>query len=275
MLKIGEFSKLTKVSVRMLHYYDSIGLLKPMEINHLTGYRYYSVSQVPTLQKIIMLRDLKFQISEITHALENWKEETLLQQLDFKIKEREAIIHEEQQQICSLKQAIAYLHTSQLEVCYNIVIREVPAQNVISLRRCINQYWEEGTLWAELFQYLKEHHIELIKQSDNSIAIYHEKIADAKPDVEVCVRIKHLQRCAAPFQCKRLAGVEMMACRMVRGSYHKLEDAYRSFSHWLMEQPQYEQAGLYRQVCHRDHTNEENEEDYLTEIQLPVRCKYD
>ena len=42
MLKIGEFSKPSRVSVRMLRYYDAIGLLKPAETGRFTDYRYYS-----------------------------------------------------------------------------------------------------------------------------------------------------------------------------------------------------------------------------------------
>ena len=51
MLKIGEFSRLTRVSVRMLHYYDDIGLLKPVQTDKFTGYRLYSVSQVAALHR--------------------------------------------------------------------------------------------------------------------------------------------------------------------------------------------------------------------------------
>ena len=75
MLKIGEFSRLTRVSVRMLHYYDDIGLLKPVQTDKFTGYRLYSVSQVAALQKIVMLRDLNFQIAEIRKALGYWSDE--------------------------------------------------------------------------------------------------------------------------------------------------------------------------------------------------------
>lgn len=39
MLKIGDFSKLSRVSIRMLRHYDDIGLLKPAEIDEFTGYR--------------------------------------------------------------------------------------------------------------------------------------------------------------------------------------------------------------------------------------------
>ena len=46
MLRIGEFSKLSRVSIRMLRHYDDIGLLKPAEIDHFTGYRYYREEQL-------------------------------------------------------------------------------------------------------------------------------------------------------------------------------------------------------------------------------------
>ena len=53
MLKIGEFSKLSRVSVRMLRHYDEVGLLAPSEVDPMTGYRYYSERQLITagLQK--------------------------------------------------------------------------------------------------------------------------------------------------------------------------------------------------------------------------------
>lgn len=49
MFRIGEFSKLTQVSVRMLRYYDEAGLLKPVEVDKWIGYRMYSVEQIPVL----------------------------------------------------------------------------------------------------------------------------------------------------------------------------------------------------------------------------------
>ena len=53
MLKIGEFSKLSRVSVRMLRHYDEIGLLKPAEIDHFADYRYYKEDRFPVGSKRI------------------------------------------------------------------------------------------------------------------------------------------------------------------------------------------------------------------------------
>jgi DNA-binding transcriptional MerR regulator len=60
MFRIGEFSKLTQVSIRMLRYYDETGLLKPAETDRFTNYRLYSIAQIPVLNKIIFMRDLGF-----------------------------------------------------------------------------------------------------------------------------------------------------------------------------------------------------------------------
>jgi len=45
MFKIGDFSRISQVSVKTLRYYDEIGLLKPAHVDRFTGYRYYSVDQ--------------------------------------------------------------------------------------------------------------------------------------------------------------------------------------------------------------------------------------
>ena len=70
MLKIGEFSKLSRVSVRMLRHYDEIGLLKPAEIDHFTDYRYYREDQLPTAGRIAALKDMGFSLADIVRILE-------------------------------------------------------------------------------------------------------------------------------------------------------------------------------------------------------------
>ena len=59
MIKIGEFSKLAQVPVATLRYYDQVGLLKPVAVDRFTGYRYYSVSQLPRLHRILALKGAK------------------------------------------------------------------------------------------------------------------------------------------------------------------------------------------------------------------------
>jgi DNA-binding transcriptional MerR regulator len=65
MLKIGDFSRLSRVSVRMLRYYDDAGLVKPKKIDEFTWYRYYSESQLPAMWKINTLKDMGFGVAAI------------------------------------------------------------------------------------------------------------------------------------------------------------------------------------------------------------------
>jgi DNA-binding transcriptional MerR regulator len=85
MFKIGEFSKLTQVSIRMLRYYDETGLLKPALIDKFTGYRMYSVEQLPLLHKIIFLRDTGFSGVEIAEVLSHWEQDTITDYLGLSV----------------------------------------------------------------------------------------------------------------------------------------------------------------------------------------------
>ncbi|MCL2560362.1 MAG: ATP-binding cassette domain-containing protein [Turicibacter sp.] len=69
MFKIGEFSKLVRVSARMLRYYDKNGLFTPAEVDPFTGYRLYSAKQIPLLMKIVALRDMGFGVEEMEEVL--------------------------------------------------------------------------------------------------------------------------------------------------------------------------------------------------------------
>lgn len=69
MLKIGEFSKLSRVSIRMLRHYDELGLLAPQSIDPFTGYRYYGEDQLPMAGQICALKDMGFGLAEVKAIL--------------------------------------------------------------------------------------------------------------------------------------------------------------------------------------------------------------
>ncbi len=69
-MKISEVAKLTGVTVRTLHYYDEIGLLKPGEVTE-TGYRVYSSTDLETLQQILFFRELDFPLNDIREIMGN------------------------------------------------------------------------------------------------------------------------------------------------------------------------------------------------------------
>ena len=65
MYRIGLFSKINKVTIKTLRYYDEVDLLKPAFVDEENSYRYYTSDQLPLLHKIIALRQVGFSIDEI------------------------------------------------------------------------------------------------------------------------------------------------------------------------------------------------------------------
>ena len=70
MKTVAEVSKLTGVSVRTLHHYDAIGLLKPTAVTE-AGYRLYDTAALQRLQSILLFRELQFPLKEIGVILDN------------------------------------------------------------------------------------------------------------------------------------------------------------------------------------------------------------
>ncbi|HRE27216.1 MAG TPA: MerR family transcriptional regulator, partial [Anaerolineales bacterium] len=65
MIRIGDFSKLSQVTVKALRLYDEMGLLKPVVVDTFTSYRYYEFNQLPRLYRILALKDLGLSLEEI------------------------------------------------------------------------------------------------------------------------------------------------------------------------------------------------------------------
>lgn len=268
MFKIGEFSKLTQVSVRMLRYYDEMGLLKPAEVDSWTGYRMYSVDQIPILNKIIYLRDSGFSVAEITVALDNDNEEFIAQQLDHKYGEIKANIENEQAKLQKIELAKKELLHGRNEMHYNVSIKAIPSYHVLSIRKVIPNYYAEGELWNELSTFARQENIDV---SCNTFSIYYdEDYKENDVDVEVCVPIKNSGESVGSFIFRDTEPVPVMACTMVYGEFSNIAGAYLAFAKWLQEDSQYRMSGPTRQIVHRGPWNEEDKEKYLTEIQIPL-----
>jgi DNA-binding transcriptional MerR regulator len=73
MIRIGDFSKLSRVSVKALRYYNEMGLLKPVTVDRFTGYRLYEYSHLSVLNRTlrVALKELGFSLGEIGHLLDD------------------------------------------------------------------------------------------------------------------------------------------------------------------------------------------------------------
>ena len=93
-MQIQEFAKFTGVSVRTLHYYDEIGLLKPASVERSTGYRYYDENSLLRMQEILFYRELDFSLKSIGEILSSPhydKNEALRKQKEMLILKKERL----------------------------------------------------------------------------------------------------------------------------------------------------------------------------------------
>lgn len=269
LFKIGEFSKLTQVSIRMLRYYDETGLLRPAEIDKFTNYRLYSTEQISLLNKIIFLRDLGFNVSEIALALNGWDDEFITNLLDNKRLEIEKAIKTEQDKLSKIDLAKRDIQREKIAIHYNVLIKSIPSYQVFSLRRVVPDYYAEGLLWKEMSAFAEKNNIPI---SSNTFSIYHDPdYKETNVDIEICAHVHRMGKDTNGFTYRNTEPVAIMACTMVYGPFENIAGAYLGFASWLQEHSQYSMGGHSRQIVHRGPWNEETPDNYLTEIQVPLR----
>lgn len=130
MLKIGDFSKLSRISIRMLRHYDEIGLLHPDCVDDFTGYRYYTESQLPLAGQIQTLKSLGFGLYAIKEILENYGDAHEMEQfLLVKRKELEEEAEHTQQKIQFFDSTLKWLRKDGNLMDYNVTLKTIPERN--------------------------------------------------------------------------------------------------------------------------------------------------
>lgn len=267
MFRIGEFSRLTQVSIRMLRYYDEAGLLKPAQVDSWTGHRLYAAEQIPHLNRIRYLRDSGFQVSEIARALE-MDDSALLDYLSEKRLEIEQAIWADQEKLQKIAVAQEQILGNSGDLHYNISIKSVPEYRVLSLRRVVPTYYSEGELWRELCAFAKTQDIAL---SGETFSIYHDaEYKEQDVDIELCAPVNKLMDDVEPFQFRMTEPVPIMASTMAYGDFSNIKGAYLAFARWLGQHGVYQMTCPTRQIVHRGPWNEADPTKYLTELQIPL-----
>ncbi|MEK5430847.1 MerR family transcriptional regulator [Lysinibacillus sp. FSL R7-0073] len=136
MFKISVFSRLSKVSLKTLRYYDQIGLLKPRKVDHENGYRYYTADQLLEINRIFIYKELGFTLPQIIHLLH---EDITLKDIQgmFKLKKNEIqrIINMEQAKLARIEERMQLLENEgQVETVQEIRIKAEDAQQFLSLK---------------------------------------------------------------------------------------------------------------------------------------------
>ena len=132
MFKIGDFSKLCRVSVRMLRHYDEMGLLKPERVDNFTGYRYYAAHQLSRLNRILALRDLGLSLDQVAQILkQGLTSDQIRGMLKLKRVELRQLIKESQER---LERVETWLEREEFLMSgYNVVLKKVSMPRILYL----------------------------------------------------------------------------------------------------------------------------------------------
>lgn len=269
MIKIGDFSKLSQVSIKTLRYYDEMGLFKPISVDCFTSYRYYSVSQLPRLHRILSLRDLGFSLEQIVQVL---NEGISLEQLQgmLRLKRAELQLHLSDEQ-ARLKRVETRLNTITMEGTmsdYEIVMKQVEPQLVAGVRDILPDFPSVGRLFGKVYEYLARSGVngsELI-----GAAIWHDKeFKNTDIDGEAVIYLKQ------PIPVDELVKVytlpsTTMASVVHKGSYSTFCYAYEAIGSWI-ESNGYHIVGPSREIyLYCTVPVRQDDDSYVTEIQFPI-----
>jgi DNA-binding transcriptional MerR regulator len=156
-LKIGEFARVGQVSIATLRHYDQYGLLKPNALDPDTSYRYYSLDQLARLNRILALKELDFPLEQIARLLE---EDLSLEQLRgmFTLKQAQTqhLIDTERARLTRLAARIRQIEQEGKMPAYEVLLKQVDALLVASIRDRIPNITEREHLYEILSAYLDQ-----------------------------------------------------------------------------------------------------------------------
>jgi len=272
MLKIGDFSKLSRISIRMLRHYDEIGLLMPKSTDSFTGYRYYGEDQLPAAGQITALKDMGFGLSAIGEILKSYDEpEKLADFLSVKRAEIQAQAEETAHRLLLLETAIKRLRKDGTAMSYNVTLKTLPERYVASVRQIIPSYDQEGMLWHIL---VKETEPLNIQDGDPcyTLAIFHDseyKESDVEVEVQKSVKGSYPDTEHVVFKTELPV---LIASATYKGGYDRIDGVSEAVANWVRDNG-YDFNGHFFNIYHISPHETQNPEEWVTEVCYPVKKK--
>lgn len=269
--KISAFFRLGQVSIKALRLYDQRGLITPAQVDEETGYRYYSVAQLPKLHKLLALKAMGFSLEQIGQLL---SDELSLSQIEAMLKLRQVELNTQlmatQASLAAVQAHINYFQEQKTMPNYNVVLKSVEAiPHVLSIRDTVPAYPAVGILFNEAIAYLTQHNIQ---PTSYCAAIWHDaEYKEQDVDAEALFAVPSTLQGTDRLQIKALPEIELAACVVHQGTYSTLNQPYAAIMQWI-EESDYEVCGANREVYLKGGAEQDNP-DYVTEIQFPVRKK--
>lgn len=271
MFTVGEFSQVAQVSKRLLRYYDELGLLKPVQTDRVTGYRYYSAEQLPRLNRILVLKDLGLSLDQIRDILDNKVSADEIQgMLTLKKAEIEQQVQSEQQRIRKIEARLKAIRNAETHQTLDVVVKQIPAPSVLSVQTTIETFNVGLMLSKKILEVLPLKHpyglFMVIWHSggfyENNSDIEICRLLDAKSHPPVALT-EDLQMCY-----RELPAVETAATFVVKGPGEHMPIGFGAIGTWA-EVNHYRFAGPVREVV-LNLPQAADGSDSIIEIQFPV-----
>ncbi|HEU5381691.1 MAG TPA: MerR family transcriptional regulator [Ktedonobacteraceae bacterium] len=154
MFSIGEFSRVARVTPRLLRHYEEMGLFKPEHIDPETGYRFYSALQLPRLNRILALKELGLSLPQILRLLdEHISAEEIRGMLIMRKAQIEQTLRDELERVRSIEARLEQIE-EQGELFDDVVLKAMPARTFLSIRQVVPSKEEGFALMAEMHRAL-------------------------------------------------------------------------------------------------------------------------
>jgi DNA-binding transcriptional MerR regulator len=275
MFKIGDFSKIARVSTRLLRYYDSIGLLSPGRIDPATGYRYYLADQLARLNRILALKELGLSLEQIGRLLDgNISGDEIRGMFMLKKAELERSVSEEMLRLRNVESRLQQIDERGGVEDYDVVLKSAPAQPFLAYRRRFEAFPEAIGALKEVVLYGARKIPE--RERDQLLVVAHSDFVDANLDLEIGFslsgdwdRAVTLPSRAALTRAE-LPDVECMATLIRSGPNYQSHLGFGALGLW-MQANRFEIAGPCREVFLRMPFEPPDSDDTVVEIQFPVR----
>lgn len=269
MLKIGEFSALTGISINMLRNYDKIGLLKPEMVDSMSNYRFYGERQIIRANHIQVLKGLGFSLNEIFEILmHDTLDGRINSFLKDKIREKQESLSIIVRQITRMQQALNELDVHN-GLTLSVSVKRFQAHKVVSLRDIIRDFNEEGLLWERLNRACR---VNKVKFADIQYCMAITHSVDLKRkliDTEVFRIVEQIEPNVDGLRFSEMPEMDA-AVVAFQGTYSQIGDINKYVYSWI-EKNGYRISGKAFNIYYKSPGNESNPENYITEICYPIK----
>lgn len=262
MLKIGEFSKLCQLTVKALRFYEKEGLLIPASVDKWTGYRLFKTEQLELAAKIKSYRQLDLSIAEIKAILKG--------EDAHKILKKKALELKNQQKEIDIRLSIINNLLEYKIMKYQVTIKEIPEMIVYYSEIKLAKHSDLMTVIPKIGEEVKMLNPNL-KCSELSYE-FCEYLNGEYTETDILIRhneaVTDFGKENENIKFKTLPATKVLSL-FHKGSYDSIGEAY-AFVMKYIEDNAVKISGLFRE-CYIDGVwNKDSEEDWLTEIQIPI-----